>query len=49
VIFTVQVRQAITTSTSRNTTIQDFAVTIISRDDGWVVYDIEPAAAGNAG
>jgi hypothetical protein len=49
VIFTVQVRRAITTSTSHRTATQGFAVTVTSRDGGWAVDDIEPAAAGNAG
>jgi hypothetical protein len=47
VTFTVQVRQAIPAPTSHRTATQGFAVTVISRGDGWAVYDIEPAAAGN--
>jgi hypothetical protein len=49
VIFTVQVRQAIAPSTGHRTATQGFAVTVISRDGGWAVYDIEPATAGNTG
>jgi hypothetical protein len=49
VIFTVQVRESVTTSAGRAAATDDLAVTVIRDGSGWAVYDIEPAAAGNAG
>jgi hypothetical protein len=49
VIFTVQVRQALTTPAGRSTAAGDLAVTVVLDGGGPAVYDIEPAAAGNAG
>ncbi len=48
VTLTVTVRQAITSRTGTNRTTARFAVTLTLRGGGWVVWDIEPASAGNS-
>lgn len=50
VTITVQIRQAVTGSGGPQTVTLGFAVTLTRQPgDGWAVYDIEPATAGNAG
>jgi hypothetical protein len=49
VIFIVRVRESITTRADRTAATDDLAVTVIRHGSGWAVYDVEPAAAGNAG
>jgi hypothetical protein len=43
----VTVRQVITSTSGTTRTAVSFAVTLIPRGGGWVVYDVEPASAGN--
>jgi hypothetical protein len=46
----IGIRQTITTADGRRTVSVGFAVTLTREPGtGWVVYDIEPAGAGNAG
>lgn len=47
VIFTVQLRLALTTPAGHATRTDDLAVTVTASRGGWAVYDIEPATAGN--
>jgi hypothetical protein len=50
VTITVTIRQAETGSGGSQTVTLGFAVTLTGQPGaGWAVYDIEPAAAGNAG
>jgi len=49
VIFTVRVRQVITTATGHRTATDALAVTVTGHGGGWAAYDIEPAAAGDTG
>lgn len=49
VIFIVHVGQAATTATGRTIRVDAFAVTVTRQGGRWVVYDIEPAAAGDTG
>jgi hypothetical protein len=49
VIITVQVRQVITTASGRSEVPDDLAVTAVRAGGGQVVWDVEPAAAGNTG
>ncbi len=50
VTITVEIRQAVTGSGGPQTATLGFAVTLTRQaPDGWAVYDIEPATAGNAG
>jgi hypothetical protein len=46
VTLTVTVRQVITSRTGTSQATASFAVTLTPRG-GWVVWDIEPAGAGN--
>jgi len=45
----VRVLQSITSVSGRTQSTTDYAVTVITQDSGWKVYDIEPAAVGNQG
>ena len=49
VIITVQVRQVITTASGRSEAPDDLAVTVVRAGGGQVVWDVEPADAGNTG
>ncbi len=49
VTLTVTVRQVITSTSGSSTTASSLAVTLTPSGDGWQVYDVEPAAAGNTG
>jgi hypothetical protein len=50
VTVTVGIRQSVTASGGPRTVTLGFAVTLTRQPGtGWAVYDIEPAAAGNAG
>jgi hypothetical protein len=49
VIITVQVRQVITTASGRSEVADDLAVTVVGAGGGQAVWDVEPAAGGNAG
>jgi hypothetical protein len=47
VIFTVRVREIITSGAGRSVSTDALAVTVTRRGGGWAVWDIEPASAGN--
>jgi len=50
VTITIEIRQSVTASGGRRAVVLSFAVTLTRQPgDGWAVYDIEPATAGNAG
>lgn len=50
VVLTVQARQTDVAASGRAaTTVPGLAVTVVQGQAGWVVYDVEPATAGNAG
>ena len=49
VTITVQVRQVITTASGRSEVPDDLAVTVVRAGGGQVVWDVEPATAGNTG
>ncbi len=49
VIIAVQVRQVITTASGRSEAPDDLAVTVVRAGGGQVVWDVEPADAGNTG
>jgi len=49
VIITVRVRQVITTASGRSEVADDLAVTVVRAGGGQAVWDVEPAAGGNAG
>jgi hypothetical protein len=48
VTLTVTARQVITTRTSTSRASASWAVTLTPDGSGWLVWDIEPAAAGNS-
>jgi hypothetical protein len=48
VTFTVAVRQAITSTSGTSQAASSFAVTLTPQAASWIVYDIEPASAGNS-
>jgi hypothetical protein len=48
-IFTVRVREAITSGAGRRVSTDDLAITVSRWGGGWAVYDVEPAAAGDTG
>jgi hypothetical protein len=45
----VRVYQTIDSVFGRTQSATDYAITVITQGNGWKVYDIEPAAAGNQG
>jgi hypothetical protein len=47
VTVTVTVAQVITSSSGTSQSSAAYAVTLTPADGGWLVWDIEPAAAGN--
>jgi hypothetical protein len=49
VIITVQVRQAITTTSGHSDVADDLAVTVVRAGGSQAFWDAEPAAAGNTG
>lgn len=49
VIVVVRVWQQASSSTRTTQSAADYAVTVITQDGTWSVYDIEPASAGNGG
>jgi hypothetical protein len=49
VIITVQVRQAVTTTSGHSEVPDDLAVTVVRAGGGQAVWDVEPAADGNTG
>jgi hypothetical protein len=49
VIVVVRVWQQASSSTGTTQSTADYAVTVVTRDSTWSVYDIEPASAGNGG
>jgi hypothetical protein len=48
VTITVTAAQVITSSSGTSRATADWAVTLTPEGSGWLVWDIEPAAAGNS-
>jgi hypothetical protein len=48
-VFTATVTAWVRQAGATGTTTAGLAVTVVAGADGWAVYDVEPANAGNSG